>query len=334
MKYPRKEESMVEEVVLKVNDLKVHFHTRKGLVKAVDGVSFQVKKGEILAIVGESGCGKSVTSQAIMRLLGGRKSEKVDGEVWFKGENLLAKSEEEMRRLRGNRIAMIFQDPMTSLNPVYQIGRQIAEVSEIHKKKDKKTAWSTAIDMLRRVGIPSPETRADDYPHQFSGGMRQRGVIAMALTCQPDLLIADEPTTALDVTIQAQILDLLRELGDQTGAAIVMITHDLGVVAELCDSVAVMYAGTIVEQASVKELFTCPRHPYTKGLLASLPKPGVKERLTPIEGQPPNLYDLPAGCRFANRCPHVMPKCTEEMPPLNHVKGNHGVACWLEEETG
>jgi oligopeptide/dipeptide ABC transporter ATP-binding protein len=324
----------MDDIVLDVKDLKCHFSTRKGLVKAVDGVNFQVKKGEILAIVGESGCGKSVTSQGIMRLIGGKKSERIEGEILFNGENLLEKTNEEMRKLRGNRISMIFQDPMTSLNPVYKVGSQIAEVAEIHEKKSKKSAWSIAVNMLKKVGIPSPELRANDYPHQFSGGMRQRGVIAMSLTSNPDLLIADEPTTALDVTIQAQILDLMQELRDETGTAIVLITHDLGVVAEICDSVAVMYAGRIVEHAPVKELFASPKHPYTKGLLASLPKPGVRERLKPIEGQPPNLYDLPSGCCFAARCPYVKPECRKEIPLLRHIKENHQVACWLEEETG
>ncbi|MDQ0163250.1 ABC transporter ATP-binding protein [Bacillus alveayuensis] len=321
----------MNDVVLKVKDLKCHFHTRKGIVKAVDGVNFEVKKGEILAIVGESGSGKSVTSQAIMRLIGQKNNERIEGKIFFRGENLLEKSEEEMRRLRGNRISMIFQDPMTSLNPAYRVGSQIAEVPQIHEKKDKKSSWSIAIDMLHRVGIPSSEERANDYPHQFSGGMRQRSVIAMALASNPDLLIADEPTTALDVTIQAQILDLMNDLRNQMGTAIIMITHDLGIVAELCDSVAVMYAGRIVEQAPIKELFASPKHPYTRGLLASLPKPGIRERLTPIEGQPPNLHDVPKGCMFAPRCPHAHEKCSEQ-PMLNNINEHHKVACWLEEE--
>jgi oligopeptide/dipeptide ABC transporter ATP-binding protein len=323
----------MKEKVLEVRNLKTHFNTRNGLVKAVDGVDFDVKKGEILAIVGESGCGKSVMSQSILRLIGQKKSEIMSGEILYKGENLLEKSEVEMRGLRGKKISMIFQDPMTSLNPVYTVGSQIAEVPMIHEKVDKKKAFQKAIDMIKKVGIPSPESRATQYPHQFSGGMRQRGVIAMSLACNPDLLIADEPTTALDVTIQAQVLDLLRNLRDETNAAIVLVTHDLGVVAEFCDSVAVMYAGKIVEKASVKELFANPQHPYTKGLLGSLPKPGSRERLTPIEGQPPNLHDLPAGCRFADRCPHVMSKCHEKLPELKQTnQKDHEVACWLEEE--
>ncbi|WP_102345106.1 ABC transporter ATP-binding protein [Bacillus sp. Marseille-P3661] len=323
----------MEQKVLEVKNLKTYFNTRNGLVKAVDGVDFDVKKGEILAIVGESGCGKSVTSQSIMRLIGQKKSEIISGEVLYKGDNLLDKSESEMRELRGKNISMIFQDPMTSLNPVYTVGAQIAEVPRIHDKADKKSAWKRAIEMIKKVGIPSPESRATQYPHQFSGGMRQRGVIAMSLAGNPDLLICDEPTTALDVTIQAQVLDLIRDLRDETNAAIVMITHDLGVVAELCDTVAVMYAGKIVEKASVEELFANPQHPYTKGLLASLPKPGSRERLTPIEGQPPNLHNLPQGCRFADRCPFVMSKCREKQPELIESSfKNHHVACWLEEE--
>lgn len=323
----------MDEVLLKVENLKCHFHTRKGIVKAVDGVSFQVKKGEILALVGESGCGKSVTSQAIMGLIGRKRNEHVEGNIWFNGENLLDKSEDEMRALRGNRIAMIFQDPMTSLNPAHRIGRQIAEVSEVHERMDRKSAWRKAVDMLRQMGIPSPETRSRDYPHQFSGGMRQRGVIGMGLMCRPDLLIADEPTTALDVTIQAQVLDLMQELRDQSGLGIVLITHDLGVVAQICDTVAVMYAGTIVEEAPVKALFAAPRHPYTQGLLASVPRPGKKQRLSPIPGQPPNLLELPRGCRFAERCPHVMEKCREAAPPLIAYEKDHHSACWLGEES-
>lgn len=322
----------MDEVILKVEDLKCHFHTRKGTVKAVDSVSLQVRRGEILALVGESGCGKSVTSQAIMGLIGHKRNEHVEGNIWFNGENLLDKSEEEMRALRGNRLALISQDPMTSLNPAHRIGRQIAEVSEVHERLDRKSAWKKAVDMLRKMGIPSPETRARDYPHQFSGGMRQRGVIGMGLMCEPDLLIADEPTTALDVTIQAQVLDLMRELRDQSGLGIVLITHDLGVVAQICDTVAVMYAGTIVEEAPVKALFAAPHHPYTRGLLASLPRPGKKHRLSPIPGQPPSLTELPRGCRFADRCPQATAQCREAAPPLIEIEQDHRSACWLGGE--
>ncbi|AJY74250.1 ABC transporter ATP-binding protein [Paenibacillus beijingensis] len=320
------------QAVLQVENLRCHFRTRKGLVKAVDGVSFSVGRGEILGVVGESGCGKSVTSQAIMRLIGGRKNETVEGRIAFHGRDLLSLREEQMRQLRGNRLAMIFQDPMTSLNPVYTVGRQVAEVPEIHARASRRSAWDTAVAMLRQVGIPAPESRAKDYPHQFSGGMRQRAVIAMSLASQAELLIADEPTTALDVTTQAQILELMKRLRDERGLSIILITHDLGVVAETCDTVAVMYAGMIVEQAPVGELFAGPRHPYTQGLLSSIPKPGSRERLVPIEGQPPSLLDLPSGCRFASRCPYVMDKCGGRIPPLFEAGPGHRSACWLEEE--
>ncbi|UOQ43578.1 ABC transporter ATP-binding protein [Halobacillus salinarum] len=321
------------EYVMEVNDLRTHFQTQKGVVKAVDGVDFKVKQGEILAIVGESGCGKSVTSQSIMRLIGNKKNEHISGEVLYHGENLLDKSEFAMRNIRGRDISMVFQDPMTSLNPAYNVGTQIAEMPVIHEKANKKTAWNRAVDMLTRVGIPSPKERATQYPHQFSGGMRQRGVIAMSLACDPDLIIADEPTTALDVTIQAQVLNLFRKLRDETGAAIILITHDLGVVAELCDKVAVMYAGRIVEQGTVEDIFDRPRHPYTVGLLNSVPVPGSRDRLQPIDGQPPNLHDLPEGCRFADRCPFVMEKCLNHQPELEPAGSpSHTAACWIEDK--
>ncbi|KHE72756.1 ABC transporter ATP-binding protein [Halobacillus sp. BBL2006] len=323
----------MSDYIMEVNDLKTHFHTKKGVVKAVDGVSLKVKKGEILAVVGESGCGKSVTSQSIMRLVGEKKSEEVTGEVLYHGQDLLKKSSLEMQKIRGKDLSMVFQDPMTSLNPAYTVGTQIAEMPIIHEKKDKKSAWKRAVEMLTKVGIPSPAKRAEQYPHHFSGGMRQRGVIAMSLACDPDLIIADEPTTALDVTIQAQVLDILRGLRDETGTAIVLITHDLGVVAELCDKVAVMYAGKIVEEGTVEDIFDRPKHPYTQGLLNSVPRPGKRERLQPIEGQPPNLHDLPKGCRFAERCPFVMDQCLEKQPELIASESEqHTVACWLEEE--
>ncbi|MCP3031602.1 ABC transporter ATP-binding protein [Halobacillus sp. A1] len=323
----------MSDYIMEVKDLKTHFHTKKGIVKAVDGVSFKVKKGEILAIVGESGCGKSVTSQSIMRLVGDKKSEEVTGEVLYHGEDLMKKSRLDMQKVRGKDLSMIFQDPMTSLNPAYTVGTQIAEMPMIHEKKGKKSAWNRAVEMLTKVGIPSPAKRAEQYPHQFSGGMRQRGVIAMSLACDPDLIIADEPTTALDVTIQAQVLDIIRDLRDETGTAIIMVTHDLGVVAELCDRVAVMYAGKIVEQGTIEDIFDRPKHPYTQGLLNSVPRPGSRERLKPIEGQPPNLHDLPNGCRFAERCPFVMDQCIEKEPDLLEAESKgHTVACWLEEE--
>ena len=319
--------------LLEVNNLKTHFQTRRGLVKAVDGIDFSVKRNEIVAVVGESGCGKSVTSRTIMGLVGKEKNEIVDGEVIFKGENLLNKSKEEMRKIRGNEISIIFQDPMTSLNPVYTVGSQIAEVPMIHEDEDKKSAFKRAVEVLKKVGIPSAESRAEQYPHQFSGGMRQRGVIGMSLVMTPDLLIADEPTTALDVTIQSQILKLLLKLREDTNSGIILITHNLGVVAEICDYVAVMYAGKLMEKASVSDLFNKTSHPYTKGLLDSLPVPGKKKKLTPIEGQPPDLHDLPSGCRFSHRCPKAFDKCYEEDPPMFEVGDRHYSACWLEGDT-
>ncbi len=318
------------ENLIEVKNLKTHFKTRRGLVKAVDDISFSVERKEIMAIVGESGCGKSVTSRTIMGLVGKEKNEIVDGKIIFKGENLLEKNKEEMRKIRGDDISIIFQDPMTSLNPVYTVGSQIAEVPVIHKKEKRKNAWQRAIEMLQKVGIPSARSRADQYPHQFSGGMRQRGVIAMSLICQPDLLIADEPTTALDVTIQSQILKLLQNLRDDINSGIVLITHNLGVVAEICDYVAVMYAGRLMEKSPVDKLFNNPIHPYTKGLLKSLPIPGKKVRLTPIKGQPPDLHDLPSGCRFSHRCPDAFAKCYKQAPPMFKVEENHYVSCWLE----
>jgi oligopeptide/dipeptide ABC transporter ATP-binding protein len=319
------------DAILEVKGLRCSFDTRRGTVRAVDGVDFRVRKGEMMALVGESGCGKSVTAQAIMGLIGRKAGERVEGEIRFKGENLLEKRQEEWCRIRGSEIAMVLQDPMTSLNPVHRIGRQVGEVLELHRKGSRSAAWSAAVEMLGKVGISSPEVRAKQYPHQFSGGMRQRSVIAAAFIGRPELLIADEPTTALDVTIQAQILDLMRDLREQTKAAILLITHDLGVVAETCDTVSVMYAGRIVEQAPVQSLFASPRHPYTQGLLASLPKPEGGEALTPIPGQPPDLSNLPPGCAFADRCPHVMERCRIDRPPLRSV-GGHRVSCWLVED--
>ena len=319
------------DAILEVKGLRCSFDTRRGTVKAVDGVDLRVRKGEMMALVGESGCGKSVTAQAIMGLIGRKAGERVEGEILFKGENLLEKSEEEWCRIRGNEISMVLQDPMTSLNPSHRVGRQVGEVLELHRKMSRSAAWSAAVEMLGKVGISSPEVRAKQYPHQFSGGMRQRSVIAAAFIGQPELLIADEPTTALDVTIQAQILDLMKDLREQTGAAILLITHDLGVVAETCDTVSVMYAGKIVEQAPVKSLFAAPRHPYTRGLLASLPKPEGGKDLTPIPGQPPDLSELPPGCPFSDRCPHVVERCRIDRPPLRLV-GGHRVSCWLAEE--
>src|SRR4026207_1145678 len=288
--------------LLEVKGLKTYFYTEDGIVRAVDGVNFEVYPGEVLGIVGESGCGKSVTSLSIMRLIS--KPGKVDaGEILLDGENLLNMPEEEMIKVRGNRISMIFQQPQTALNPVFKVGDQLAEVLDVHQDLGKEAGWKRAIALLKMVGVPDPERRAEAYPHELSGGMAQRVMIAMALACVPELLIADEPTTALDVTIQAQILDLMREIRSKMQASIILITHDLGVVAEMCERVAVMYAGQIVEQSEVEALFAGPKHPYTMGLIGSIPVLGiVKQELDVIPGSVPNLINLPAGCRFAPRC--------------------------------
>ena len=321
------------EPLLSVRNLKTYFYTDEGVVKAVDGLSYDLAKGETLGIVGESGCGKSVHALSIMRLIPSPPGKTVDGQILFEGKDLLKLSDEEMRHIRGNRIAMIFQEPMTSLNPVLTIGEQIAEAVILHQKLDRRAAWERAIEMLERVKIPLARERVRDYPHQFSGGMRQRVMIAMALSCNPSILIADEPTTALDVTIQAQILDLIRELQQEFHMAMIMITHNLGVVAETCDNVVVMYAGKPVEHADVRRTFQDPRHPYTWGLLHSVPKLYErKERLIPIEGQPPSLIDLPAGCSFAPRCPFAMEICVQEDPPDYTVGPDHTAKCYLYSE--
>ncbi|MCE5171575.1 ABC transporter ATP-binding protein [Paenibacillus profundus] len=318
--------------LLSVQQLRTSFMTRGGEVQSVRGVSFDVREGEVIGIVGESGSGKSVTAKSLIGLIpppGQIKS----GEVWFRGENILAMSEKELRRIRGNRIAMIFQDPMTSLNPVVKVGAQIIEVLQRHKKLGKAEARARAIELLRQVGIPSPETRIDQYPHEFSGGMRQRAMIAMALSCQPELLIADEPTTALDVTIQAQILGLMKQLRDTTRTAILLITHDLGVVAQVCTRVVVMYGGLIMEEGSVEDIFERPQHPYTQGLLRSIPKvaDGQRERLATIEGTPPNLLDPPEGCPFMERCAYATEQC-RQMPPYVTTEPGHRSLCWLLDE--
>ena len=317
------------EALLKVSGLQTYFYTEDGVVKAVDGVDFEVHQGQVLGIVGESGCGKSITSLSIMRLVAGPQGKTIGGQVLFKGQDLLKLSEPEMRAIRGNRVALISQDPMTSLNPVLTIGDQIMEAIILHQKLDKSAARKKAIEALEAVGIPEAGNRLEDYPHQFSGGMRQRVMIAMALSCEPELLIADEPTTALDVTIQAQILDLMRKIRTDRNASIVLITHDLGVVAEMCDFVAVMYAGKVVEYTDIKTLFANPKHPYTKGLLHSIPRMGHKKsRLEPIVGQPPSLAHLPPGCSFAPRCPEYVGKCGQ-MPLLESISAQHMVRCWV-----
>ncbi|HEV3468866.1 MAG TPA: ABC transporter ATP-binding protein [Pyrinomonadaceae bacterium] len=319
--------------LLEVKNLQTHFPTRAGLVRAVDGVSFHLDEGELLGLVGESGCGKSITALSIMRLIA-PPGKIVGGEIRFGGENLLAASEERMRAIRGDDVAMIFQDPMTSLNPVYTVGEQIAEALRLHRDLNRRRAREAAVEAMREVAIPDPARRADDYPHQLSGGMRQRVMIAMALACDPKLLIADEPTTALDVTIQAQILELIDELRRTRNLAVLLITHDLGVVAEVADRVCVMYTGRIVEESPVGELFARPKHPYTEGLLRSVPKlssdeVGRAERLQTIEGTVPKPSNLPPGCHFAPRCPHRMPRCTEGDIPLYQLESGVGVRCVL-----
>ncbi|HLM97206.1 MAG TPA: ABC transporter ATP-binding protein [Acidimicrobiales bacterium] len=318
------------EPLLSVRNLKTYFYTDEGVVKAVDGMTYELNKGETLGIVGESGSGKSVHALSVMRLIATPPGKIVDGQIMFEGRDLLKLSDEEMRKIRGNRIAMIFQEPMTSLNPVLTIGEQIAEAVILHQRLDKKAAWERAIEMLERVKMPAARQRVKDYPHQFSGGMRQRVMIAMALSCNPSVLLADEPTTALDVTIQAQILELMRELQREFGTAIVMITHNLGVVAELCDNVVVMYAGRPIEETDIKRTFADPRHPYTWGLLHSVPKMYERsERLIPIEGQPPSLVDLPPGCAFTPRCPFAMEVCAQADPPIVEVEPGHSARCYL-----
>ena len=320
------------ETLVSLRDLQVSFFTDEGEVRAVNGVSYDLRAGQTLAVVGESGCGKSVTALSMLRLIPEPPGRIVGGQILFRGENLLEFSERRMRSIRGNDIAMIFQEPMTSLNPVYTIGDQIVEAVELHQKVKGQVAWARAVEMLRLVGIADPAQRAKEYPHQMSGGMRQRVMIAMALACGPQLLIADEPTTALDVTIQAQILDLLKELQAESGMAVLLITHDLGIVAETADRVAIMYAGKIVEEADVRDLFANPRHPYTQGLFASLPKVGGKRgRLTTIEGQVPAATQFPPGCRFHPRCPHVMDVCRTEEPGVTMLGPGHRVSCWLHD---
>jgi peptide/nickel transport system ATP-binding protein len=314
---------------LEIRDLRTSFFTDEGEVKAVDGVSFSVSEGKTLGIVGESGCGKSVTSLSIMRLVAEPPGKIVGGEILYKGRDLLKLNASEMRKIRGNEISMIFQEPMTSLNPVFTIGNQISEAIELHQKLSRSASRDKAIEMLKLVGIPSPEKRVDDYPHQLSGGMRQRVMIAMALSCDPAVLIADEPTTALDVTIQAQILTLIRRLQEETGTAMILITHDLGVVAEVADEVAVMYAGRVVESGPVDAIFEDPQHPYTIGLMGSVPSLGRRQgRLATIRGTIPPAELMPKGCRFTPRCPFSDSHCANDPPPLAEIKPGHRARCW------
>jgi peptide/nickel transport system ATP-binding protein len=320
--------------LLEVSDLRTYFHTDGGTAKAVDGVSFHVSAGEVLGIVGESGCGKSVTSLSVMQLIPRPPGELLEGSsIRFRGEELVGAGERRMRDIRGNDIAMIFQEPMTSLNPVFTVGDQISEALRLHMGMKKKEARERSVEMLRLVGIPNAGERADDYPHQLSGGQRQRVMIAMALACEPDLLIADEPTTALDVTIQAQILDLLAELRSRLGMAMILITHDLGVVAEVCDRVVVMYAGQVVEHGLVQDIFADPRHPYTEGLLKAVPRLGVRQdKLAVIPGTVPSPNAWPIGCRFHARCPYGWDRCVKEQPPLLQAgaASDRTARCWLE----
>lgn len=328
---------MNDQTVLEIKDLRTFFFTYEGVAKAVDGVTYRLTKGEPLGVVGESGCGKSVTALSVLRLIPVPPGKVVGGEILFKGKNLLDLPEDEMRKIRGNRISMIFQEPMTSLNPVFTVGNQIQETFKLHQGLSNKQSLEKTIEMLKFVNIPTPERCVQRYPHELSGGMRQRVMIAMALACRPEILIADEPTTALDVTIQAQILDLMTKLKEELGMAIILITHNLGVIAEMVARVLVMYAGKIVEEARTKTLFENPQHPYTMGLLKSIPRLGDKFRigkirLTEISGVVPSLYDLPPGCKFSTRCPLVMDLCREREPGLKEIGEGHYCSCWLTEQ--
>ncbi|MCK4985942.1 MAG: ABC transporter ATP-binding protein [Desulfobacterales bacterium] len=335
---------MTTNTILEVKDLKKHYAQSRGIlstlkgesgsIPAVDGVSFYIREKETMGLVGESGCGKSVTAQSIMRLIPEPPGKIVQGRILFDQTDIVQLSMEQMRSIRGNRIAMIFQEPMVSLNPVYTIGDQISEMFILHEKRSKRESWERSIEMLQKVQIPAPEERVHEYPHQLSGGMRQRAMIAMALACNPEILIADEPTTALDVTIQAQILDLMLQLRQDYDTAIMMITHDLGVIAEIAQRVIVMYAGKVVEEAKALAIFAEPKHPYTQGLLRSIPKLGERsrhgrQRLEEISGIVPSLYELPPGCRFYPRCPHAMEICNQNPPQMTDLGDGHQVRCWL-----
>ena len=321
--------------LLEVKDLATYFFTPEGVVKAVDGISYDLEEGEILGLVGESGCGKSVSALSLMRLIQ-NPGRNVAGSVMFDGQDLLTLDDDDMRHIRGKDMSMIFQEPMTSLNPVLTIGRQLTEALQLHLGLDRAGAETRAGELLLMVGIPEGDRRLKDYPHQFSGGMRQRVMIAMALSCNPKMLIADEPTTALDVTIQAQILELVQRLGQELGTAVLVITHNLGVVARYADRVNVMYAGKIIERGTSREIYGNPRHPYTIGLLASVPRldEARKEQLTPIEGMPPDLIALPPGCSFRARCKFAIDKCATEIPPLVEVSEGHTAACWVSDQLG
>jgi len=323
-------------MLLEVKDLTTYFFIGAGVVRAVDGVSYDVREGETVALVGESGCGKTVSALSVMRLVAAPAGRIVAGQILFKGRDLLALDEEGMRRVRGREIGMVFQEPMTSLNPVLSIGRQVTETVEIHLGMTPAQARARAVELLGLVGIPDPARRLAQYPHQFSGGMRQRIMIAMALSCNPPLILADEPTTALDVTIQAQILELMKDLSRRLGVAMLIITHNLGVVARYADRVNVMYAGKIIERGTAREIYANPRHPYTLGLLRSVPRLDEprKSKLNPIEGQPPDLMRLPAGCAFSPRCRYAVDRCTSDVPPLLPVGDGHDAACWVADRLG
>ncbi|CZZ87461.1 oligopeptide ABC transporter ATP-binding protein [Bordetella ansorpii] len=325
-----------DNALLQVQALRVEFQTRRGRAAVLNGVDFEVRRGQTLCIVGESGCGKSMTALAMLRLIPTPPGRIAGGHVRYDGNDLLELAETDMRAIRGNRISMIFQEPMTALNPVFSVGDQIGESLRRHQGAGGRQARQQAIELLRAVGIPAPERRVEEYPHQLSGGMRQRVMIAMALACEPDILIADEPTTALDVTVQAQIFDLLRDLQARRNTAIVLITHDMGAVAEMADRVIVMYAGRVVEQGSVDEVLGAPSHPYTQGLIACLPELGASRQdtrteLAEIPGMVPSLWELGEGCAFRERCPHAMPRCARQIPPMIADAGGHGAACWLKE---
>ena len=322
--------------LLEINDLKTYFYTQEGVVKAVDGVTYDVEQGETLGLVGESGCGKSVSALSVMRLVPDPPGKTVGGEVIFDGQDLLKLPGPQMRRIRGKQISMVFQEPMTSLNPVLSVERQLTESLELHLRMKKREARDEAVRRLEQVGIPDAERRIKQFPHQFSGGMRQRVMIAMAMSCDPKLIIADEPTTALDVTIQAQILDLMQDLCRENGVALIVITHNLGVVARYADRVNIMYAGKIIERGTAKEIYSNPRHPYTLGLLNSVPRLDQprKEKLDPIEGQPPNMAFLPPGCSFLERCRYAIDRCAEEYPPLEEVANAHYSACFVAKSLG